>query len=98
MTPIGERRLNIAHVLTGEVRIRRMGASPGQGSRIALLSAEGAAVSNSLFNVFSPQTLKLMDMLCKSIENDYIEHLQVPEGLEDMPPEEDPEDSEVRFG
>lgn len=79
MTPVEPGKLNIAAVMAAEIRVRRMGPAPMQGSRVVLLNGDGISISSSLFSIFSPRTLKLMDALCASIEADYIDRLSQPE-------------------
>lgn len=83
MTPI-TKPTRITHAMTGEIRIRRMGPNPGQNARVALMTSEGASVSVTHLMSFSAHTLKLIDMLCKSVEQDYVEMLEVQE----IPPED----------
>lgn len=95
MTPVDSSKLSIAAVMAAEIRVRRLGPSPMQGSRVVMMNEEGISISNSLFNVFSPRTLKLIDALCASVEADYIELLS----LRDMPQEdEEAEEEGPNFG
>ncbi len=95
MTPVESGKLNIAAVMAAEIRVRRMGPAPMQGSRVVLLNGDGISVSSSLFSIFSPRTLKLMDALCASIEADYIERLSQGAGEEI---EEEIEEEGPNFG
>lgn len=98
MTEFEGTRVRLAGVSVGEIRIRKIGPSPVDMARMAIVDDHMNPVSLSIFSAFSGRTRKLVDDLCRSIEADFIELLKAddtPQGFEEQPGED--EEGEINF-
>lgn len=74
-------RVRLAGVAVGEVRIKRIGPSPVDMSKIAIVDDQMNPVSAAIFSAFSNKTRKLIDQLCTSIEEDFVSALEAQDEL-----------------
>jgi hypothetical protein len=67
-------------VKVADVRLQPMGALPGIRARLVLVDSESNPYSFVVNTHFSPKTLRIVDALYASLEEDYVAIVTRPEG------------------
>jgi len=71
-TPINTAESRIAGVKVADVKMQPMGPLPGIRARLVLVDEESNPLAFVVNNHFSPKTLKIIEALYKSLEEDYV--------------------------